>query len=178
MLNERDLRTADLYGFTERVTKLQRELLQIEGVTDVEFDLTGFLSSIPYVIFLPRYDGIPVSLPDYYERRRALLDAAIRVAAENGMTRTEDRIEDYGAHFYIVTRMKEEYYSKPVRYFSIRRPIGPGTFPRTQPVRQIVNYDKREFVTAIEQEAWGYIDFGGALSEEEAYRYELVREWE
>ena len=176
MLNERDLRTADLYGFTERVTKLQRELLQIEGVTDVDFDLTGFLSSIPYVIFLPRYDGIPVSLPDYYERRRALLEAAIRVAAENGMTRTEDRVEDYGAHFYIVTRLGSQYFTCPIRYFSIRRPVGPGTFPRTQPVRQIVNYDRREFVPVIEQEAWGYIDFGGELTEEEAVRYELVRE--
>ena len=175
MLNERDRKTADLYGITERVEKLQKELLQIEGVRDVDFDLSGFLSDIPYVIFLPEYD-IDVRLDDYFERRRKLLAEAVRVAAENGMTRTEDRIEDMGRHFYIVTHLGAQYYTKPVRYFSIRRPIGPGTFPKSQPVRQIVNYDRREYVTAIEQEAWGYIDFGGALDEEEAYRYELVRE--
>lgn len=175
MLNKRDRRTANLYGITERVEKLQRELLQIEGVEDVDFDLSGFLDDIPYVIFLPKYN-IPVTLEDYFERRRALLDEAIRIASENGMTRTEDRIEDMGQHFYIVTRLGAQYYTKPVRYFSIRRPIGPGTFPKSQPVRQIVNFDRREYVTAIEQEAWGYIDFGGELDEEEAYRYELVRE--
>lgn len=113
MLTERDLHTADLYGFTERVTKLQRELLQVDGVTDVEFDLNGFLSDIPEVIFLPKY-SIPVSVRDYFVRRRVLLEAVIRVAAENGMTRTEDSIEDYGEHFYIVTRLKEEFYSKPL----------------------------------------------------------------
>ena len=129
------------------------------------------------MIFLPEYD-IDVRLDDYFERRRKLLTEAVRVAAENGMTRTEDRIEDMGRHFYIVTRLGSQYYTKPVRYFSIRRPIGPGTFPKSQPVRQIVNYDRREYVTAIEQEAWGYIDFGGALDEEEACRYELVREWD
>lgn len=175
MLNERNRRTADLYGITERVEKLQRELLQIEGVKDVDFDLSGFLSDIPYVIFLPEYN-IPVTLEDYFERRKALLNEAVRVAEENGMKRTDDRIEDMGQHFYIVTRLGAQYYTKPVRYFSIRRPIAPGTFPKSRPVRQIVNFDQREYVPAIEQKAWGYIDFGGELGEEEAYNYELVRE--
>lgn len=175
MLRERDRITANLYGITARVEKLQRELLQIEGVTDVDFDLSGFLDDIPYVIFLPKYD-IDVRLDDYFERRHTLLREALRVAAENGMTRTEDRIEDYGQHFYIVTRLAKQYYSKPVRYFSTQRPVGPGTYPKTQEVRQIVNYDKREFVQTLGQEAWGYIDYAGELDEKEARAYELVRE--
>lgn len=57
------------------------------------------------VIFLPKYN-IPVSAEDYFERRRTLLTEVIRIAGKNGMARTEDRIEDYGQHFYIVTRLK------------------------------------------------------------------------
>lgn len=175
MLRERDRITANLYGITARVEKLQRELLKIEGVTDVDFDLSGFLDDIPYVIFLPKYD-IDVRLDDYFERRHTLLREALRVAAENGMTRTDDRIEDYGQHFYIVTRLASQYYTKPVRYFSTQRPVAPGTFPRPKEVRQIVNYDKREFVPAIGREAWGYIDYGCELDDFEVADYELVRD--
>ena len=175
MLRERDLETASLYGITERMKKLQRELLQIEGIKDVDFDLSGFLSSIPYVIFLPEYD-IDVRLDDYYERRRTLLQEALRVAAENGMTRTDDRIEDMGRHFYIVTRLGRQYYSNPIRYFSTQRPIEPGSYPRPKDARRIVNYDKREFIIAIEREAWGYIDYGCELDDWDVADYELVRE--
>ena len=175
MLNERDRKTADLYGITERVEKLQKELLQIEGVRDVDFDLSGFLSNIPYVIFLPEYD-IDVRLDDYFERRRKLLTEAVRVAAENGMMRTEDRIEDMGQHFYIVTSLGAQYYTKPVRYFSIQRPIGPGTYPRSKAARQIVNYDKREFIPSIGREAWGYIDYGCELDDWDVEDYALIRE--
>ena len=62
-----------------------------------------------------------------------------------------------------------------IRYYSIRRSISPGTFPKTQPVEEIVNFDSRRFVQEIEQPAWGYIDYADALDEAEAYRYELVR---
>lgn len=175
MLNERDRRTADLYGFTATVEKLQSDLLSIDGIEDVDFDLNCFLSDIPYVIFLPKYN-IPVSWEDYFERRRELLASAVRVAAEHGMTRTGDRIEDYGRHFYIVTRLSAEHYSWPVRYFSTQRPITPGSYPRPRAVRQIVNYDKREFVPAIEREAWGYIDYASELDELDVTDYELVRE--
>ena len=103
MLNERALCIAERYDLTERVQKLQKELLQVEGVEDVDFDLDGFLSDIPEVIFLLKYD-IPVTLADYFKRRRALLNEAVRVTEDNGLKRTQDVIEDYGQHFYIVTQ--------------------------------------------------------------------------
>lgn len=61
-----------------------------------------------------------------------------------------------------------------VRYYSIRRPVAPGTFPTTQKVKNIVNYDRREPVTEIGGEAWGYIEYDKPLAEEEARNYELV----
>ena len=173
MLREQDRITAGLYGITERMEKMQRELLQIEGIKDVDFDLSGFLSDIPYVIFLPEYD-IDVRLDDYFERRQALLREALQVAAENGMTRTEDRIEDMGAHFFIVARLAKHYYSAPVRYISTQRPIEPGSYPRPKDVRRIVNYDKREYIQTIGREAWGYIDYGCVLDNRDVENYELV----
>lgn len=111
MLSASDRTTADLYGITRRIEKFQAELLAVDGIVDVDFDLSGFLSDIPQVIFLPEYD-IPVQLPDYYTKRRALLKEAVRIASENGMTRTDDRIEDYGTSFYIVTTLGAQYYHK------------------------------------------------------------------
>ena len=60
------------------------------------------------------------------------------------------------------------------RYYSIMRPIGPGTFPRTQAVTAIVNFDRRQFVQEIHREAWGYIEYAGPLTEKQAASYELV----
>ena len=101
MLRERDMETARLYGFADHVAKFQSSICQIKGIEDVDFDLSGFLSDIPEVILVPKYH-IPADAPDYFEQRRAMLTEIVRVAAEFGMTRTEDRIEDYGQHWYIV----------------------------------------------------------------------------
>ena len=54
------------------------------------------------------------------------------------------------------------------------RPIAPGTFPGTQPVKEIVNFDSRRFVPEINREAWGYIEYAGPLTEKQVIGYELV----
>ena len=60
------------------------------------------------------------------------------------------------------------------RYYSIMRPIAPGTFPRTQPVQDVVNFDSRRFVPEINREAWGYIEYTEPLTEKQAADYELI----
>ena len=175
MLRERDMETARLYGFADYVAKFQTSICQIKGIEDVDFDLSGFLSDIPEVILVPKYH-IPADAPDYFEQRRAMLTEIIRIAGEFGMTRTEDRIEDMGQHFYIVTRLSKNLYSKPIRYYSPLRPVVRGGFPQTVEVRQIINYDQREFIPSIGQKAWGYIDYASELDEADAAAYNLIRE--
>ena len=63
---------------------------------------------------------------------------------------------------------------KMYRYYSIMRPIAPGTFPKNQPVQELVNFDSRRFVPEINREAWGYIEYAGPLTEKQAIGYELV----
>lgn len=101
MLNEREQRTADRFGITEKVESFETDLLTIPGVVKVEFDLDGFYDNLHQLIFLPKYD-IPVSAPDYFVQRRELLSSVLETAKKHGLTRTGDRIEDYGQHFYIV----------------------------------------------------------------------------
>ena len=60
------------------------------------------------------------------------------------------------------------------RYYSIMRPIAPGTFPKTQPVQEVVSFDSRQFVPEINRMAWGYIEYAGPLTEKQAADYELV----
>lgn len=106
MLNERNRKTAEIHGILPLIEKLQADLLALEGVEDVDFDLDGFWDNIPYVIFLPKYN-IP-SGDDYFKRRRILLTKILYEAQNNGLYRTEDSIEDYGQHFYIVTELRKE----------------------------------------------------------------------
>lgn len=101
-LRDREQRTADAFGITYRVEELKRDLLAVDGVVDVEFDLDGFWDNMGQVIFLPKY-SIPVQLEDYYQRRRAMIIRILEVCAKHGLKRSGDRIEDYGEHLYIVT---------------------------------------------------------------------------
>ena len=59
-MRDRDKNTALHFGIMDKCKKLEKELLQIDGITDVEFDLDGFWSGIYQVIVLTKYD-IPVS---------------------------------------------------------------------------------------------------------------------
>ena len=104
MNNDRHMETARRFGVLSDCERLERELLEIPGVTSVEFDLDGFYDNIGQVIFLIGYD-IDVSDPDYYDKRREMLKAVIICAYENGLARTEDSIEDYGEHYYFVRRI-------------------------------------------------------------------------
>lgn len=105
MLNERNRKTAKEHGILPLVEKLQADLMKIEGVEDVDFDLDGFWDNIPYVIFLPKYK---ITGDDYNKRRRILLTKILQEAGNNGLFRTGDSIEDYGEHFYIVTELRKE----------------------------------------------------------------------
>lgn len=50
---------------------------------------------------LTGYDIRP-DVQDYWERRDYTRSAVVGAAKENDLTRTGDRIEDYGEHFYFV----------------------------------------------------------------------------
>lgn len=60
------------------------------------------------------------------------------------------------------------------RYYSIMRPVLPGSFPRKDLAEKIENFDTRTFCEEIGREAWGYIEYREALAKEEAASYELV----
>jgi hypothetical protein len=88
------------FNILDKVQKLESELLKIEGVIDVDFDLSGFYDNMNEVIFLTKY-----SIP--YEKRNQLKVEVIDVSKANGLKRTGDRIEDYGEHFYFVMQCEK-----------------------------------------------------------------------
>lgn len=107
-MRNRDKNTALNFGIMDKCEKLEKELLQIEGITEIEFDLDGFWSGIYQVIILTKYD-IPVSLENYYEVRKSVINQVIEVAKGNFLKPSDDRIEDYGEHFYYVFECMEEW---------------------------------------------------------------------
>lgn len=60
------------------------------------------------------------------------------------------------------------------RYYSVMRPVLPGSFPKKRLAEKIENFDTRTFCEEIGREAWGYIEYREALTKEEADVYELV----
>lgn len=62
-----------------------------------------------------------------------------------------------------------------MRYYSIHRPVGPGTFPKTVKVNEIHNCIRKTYFPEIKREAWGWIEYDGELAEKDAAAYELVK---
>ncbi len=63
-----------------------------------------------------------------------------------------------------------------MRYYSIHRPVMPGSYPAWAAVKEIVNFGRRIYCEEIDWEAWGYIDVADPLPEDEARKWELVPE--
>lgn len=62
-----------------------------------------------------------------------------------------------------------------MRYYSIHRPVAPGTFPKTVKVNEIHNCPALTYFPEIGRGAWGWIDYADELDEKDARAYELVK---
>ena len=101
-MREREMETAKRFGILDKMEKLEKDLLSVENASDfIDFDLDGFYDDMKQVIVIIGYD-IPVGTENYFEVRRKFVVDVLEVAMKNGLTKTEDRIEDYGESFYIV----------------------------------------------------------------------------
>ena len=101
------------YGILDRMESLEHDLTAIPGVGNVEFDLDSY-GDIRYIILVPAYD-LDVRLENYYDLRTNPLAAILNVCAEHDLHSTGDRIEDYGAHWYIVRRCGKSWPAKDRR---------------------------------------------------------------
>ena len=99
---------AEKFGITDKIQKLESDLLQIPHITEVTFDLDGFIDGMNQVIFLLKYD-IPIDSENYFGERENLIESALKTLEQNGLSRTGDRIEDYGEHFYFVTKCNDSW---------------------------------------------------------------------
>lgn len=106
-MKEREYKTAIEFNILDMVEKLQNELLQVDGVTEVEFDLSGFYDDLNEVIILTKYSICDTET--YYQKRKELKEQVVSVAEGNFLTRTSDNIEDYGEHFYFVFHCFKEW---------------------------------------------------------------------
>ncbi len=108
-MQSRELRMAEQFGILERCRSFEKELLQIRDIIPdkfhdgIPFDLSCFTSYIPHVIIVPQYDISP-DRDDYWDARNCLKRSVVELAEKYDLHRTNDRIEDYGEHFYFVFR--------------------------------------------------------------------------
>lgn len=63
-----------------------------------------------------------------------------------------------------------------MKYFSIHRPVMIGSYPKSQRVLEIKNFDSLKFIDSIGRQAWGWIEYEQPLTEKEADDYELLPE--
>lgn len=101
-MKDREYRTAVRFGVLEKLIDIEKELLGVEYIKEVEFDIDGFYDNINYVIVVFKYD-VPLHGKDYFNKRHEMLRQMLEIMRQHGCVRTNDAIEDYGEHYYVVT---------------------------------------------------------------------------
>lgn len=69
--------------------------------------------------------------------------------------------------------LKEMSEKRVYKYYSLARPVMPGTFPKKGNVENIKNYDERILVDDIGRLAWGYIEYSEPITRAQCNDYEL-----
>lgn len=99
MYDKKAERQAAQFGILDRMISLEEDLLKIEGVSNIDFDIDNY-EDCHQVILVPRYK-VPLD-ENYYKNRGKQLAEIIQVCENHGLLNSGDRIEDYGEHWYIV----------------------------------------------------------------------------
>lgn len=96
-------------GIYDRLCELENDLLAIDRVIDVDFDIDSFLENwgFQHVILIVEYD-IPATmeLMEYFKAREKNQNDIIEVCLKYDLHTSGDRIEDMGQHWYIVRSTK------------------------------------------------------------------------
>ena len=102
-MTERTKRYAEHYGIYSRLQELEKDLLSISGIPDVDFSVDNF-DEIPQVIVIPHYVIDPTA-DNYYSVRKEQLINILNTCAQHDLHSSGDVIEDMGEHWYIVRRI-------------------------------------------------------------------------
>lgn len=68
---------------------------------------------------------------------------------------------------------KQNTQTRIYRYYSLQRPVMPGSYPKKSAVINIYNYDNRTLIDDIGRLAWGYIEYKEPLTKQDCNEYEL-----
>ena len=63
-----------------------------------------------------------------------------------------------------------------MKYYSLKRPILPGGYPKGHGGTTVVNFMEPEFCKEVGTEAYGYVEYSSPIPEKEADEHELVPE--
>jgi hypothetical protein len=68
---------------------------------------------------------------------------------------------------------KQNQKKKVYRYYSLERPVMPGSYPKKSIVTNVYNYDNRTLIDDIGRLSWGYIEYSEPLTKQDCHEYEL-----
>lgn len=89
------------FGILDDCISLEHDLLKIDGITSVDFDLCGWHDNIRQIIFLANYD----TNIDFDMKHKMLL-TILDTCKQHHLTPSGDITEDYGNAYYVVRNYK------------------------------------------------------------------------
>jgi len=82
-------------------------------------------------------------------------------------------LKQYNSEKTFLEYAKQNQETKTYRYYSLQRPVMPGSYPKNATVININNYDDRTLIDDIGRLAWGYIEYSEPLTKQACNDYEL-----
>jgi hypothetical protein len=106
--------TAKKLNILSKLEALSDELIVLENVTDVEFDLNELLSGIPHIIVLVSFEYEKsangyANAGAYFDTRTDVSGNATLILRKHGLMPSGDAIEDYGNELYFVRRCTKDW---------------------------------------------------------------------
>ena len=120
-MTEKEIKHAKQFHVLEEMQNLERDLLAINGMEKVEYDLTGLFDDIYQVILLPFWNFPYDVTEDYFIKKVEFIRNIIQVCRNHGLYSSGDTIEDMGSCYYIVRSCGKEWRDKIQSNKSTRR---------------------------------------------------------
>lgn len=101
--NKQDDIIAEKYGLTPYLDKLTQDLMNLEYVTKVDYDLMGYIDKIEGPITLVSYNIDTSDVNTYIKEKSKLKNQVLDVMKNNGVNVELEEFEDNDTYFYIVS---------------------------------------------------------------------------
>ena len=165
-----DTDTAEKFGIKDNLDKLTNDLMSIEGVTKVDYDLAGLYDNLGFNI-LVSFDINSNDTAEYFNKKRLMFKAIVKTFEDDGVNIEKEETEDNDTYFYFVA-YSTNWNKEPIEETSMEE-IRQNSADKGLLEPEAVNEEDEEVYTDFIYELVGG-EYSGTYTREEAEKLPIL----